>query len=586
MLTSPGASVRLLGVAELVIGARRSRTKTAVRSAIAAVLVVVTLAAAAAFGFGRLVAYPTPPSAPMPDTARAQGDGEGIAGLVYGDSSMEYVGDLAVLRLRGDPLALGEARGALAGADLATGTRPFLEPLERAAAGGGVLTGPLDPLRTRWRYRNLGDAMPEPRRIELAGAAQAAGAAPGDAPGYTDLLRAQASLDVGEPARRTGSSFRWVGRGLSFATEIETPFRDRLVVGRQFEAPGASDGGAAAAALRTVEFVRGDGAIPYASVGWPGLVGVVSGQNAEGIAIMVHPAETADVDVSEHRIPAPLLAREVLERARDLSEAVEILSDKEPLAAASFLVADGRAGRFAVVERSPSSIAVRRSPDERAVTGVLQADRFEDDAENDRAARTLPEPKRAERVDGLLAGGPLASVAGVAAALRGELPGTSPLPPGHRGAIDDAGAAHSAIFDVTAMALYVSEGPGAMGRFRAFDLRDELGGSGPRFAPLSPIPPAGDDDRLADAKAVIAARAELRRARDAQAGGRDDDAWAHIQRALARAPDLPEALALAGDHAGATGLEAQAEALYRRYLEIGADSPRKRDAIRARLETY
>ena len=35
---------------------------------------------------------------------------------------------------------------------------------------------------------------------------------------------------------------------------------------------------------KAVFFVRENGAIPFASVAWPGLVGVLSGMNAEGVA--------------------------------------------------------------------------------------------------------------------------------------------------------------------------------------------------------------------------------------------------------------------------------------------------------------
>src|SRR5205085_296964 len=39
---------------------------------------------------------------------------------------------------------------------------------------------------------------------------------------------------------------------------------------------------------KVVFLVREPGRIPFASVGWPGFVGVVSGMNREGVAIVVH----------------------------------------------------------------------------------------------------------------------------------------------------------------------------------------------------------------------------------------------------------------------------------------------------------
>ena len=508
----------------------------------------------------------------------------GDARLTYAQSSLGHAGELGVLRLRGDALALGAARGQLHGEALAANTSALIPSMTDATPRGGIVARLLRGPRTSWRYRKLDDGIPGHQLVEIYGAMLGAAASPGDPPTYKDLVRIHASPDIGVPAGTTDATFRWVARSLSFATTLGGASGERLIIGRNFELPGAADGGAAAIRHRTVAFVHPDGAIPYASVEWPGWIGVVSGMNAEGIAVMVHPAQTGDVDPTGGGQPVALLARDILEHARSLEDAIGVLREAEPIGAAAFLLAHGHERDWLVVELSPDGVAVRRAPDQPAVTGLLEASAFSDDPENDRARRTWPALQRAARVAELLADATLETPADAAAVLRdrrGEH--GARLPPGHRGAIDDPASAHTAIFDVTGMVLYVAEGAGASGRFHAFDLRHELRGEGTRPAPPAPIEPVLAADS-GDAHAVLAARLSLREARSAAAEGRGQDAWGHLQRALARVPELPEALVLAGDYAIARGDSTDADALYRRYLEAGADAPGTRETVRARLE--
>jgi isopenicillin-N N-acyltransferase like protein len=569
-------------VTDLVIGARRAGGKRALRGVGVLVVVIAALAVAGLVGFRRLVTYPTPDGGISSAAPTAERHASGEPRLRYHDSSLAFAGDLAVLRLSGDSISLGSARGALLGEAMVESLDPLLATLDRAAFAGGVVGRALRGPRTAWRYRNLDRGIPGHHLVELYGLSLGASVQPGPAPDYKALVRAQASLDVGATATGADPSFRWVGRALSVATTLDQSGGERLVIARSFELPGAADGGTSAAAHRTVAFVHPEGAISYASVEWPGWIGVVSGVNAEGIAVMVHPAKTAEIDPTSGGQPAGLLARDILEHARSLDDAIGVLRAAEPLGAASFLVADGATRSVAVIERSPGVVAIRRDVTSSAVTGILTAPAFADDPENDRAARTWPEPQRAERAAEILAAAPLATPADAAALLRDRLgPRAARLPAGHRGAIDDPAAAHVAIFDVTGMVLYVADGPGALGRFRAFDLRHELRGEGSRAAP----PPSIEaDPAAAEAGAVLGARASLRAARVAEAEGRPREAWRRVQQALGRAADLPEALLLAGELTEARGRDEEAEDLYRRYLEAGADAPRTRETIRARLD--
>src|SRR5262245_63043469 len=118
--------------------------------------------------------------------------------------------------------------------------------------------------------------------------------------------------------------------------------------------PGLADGGDAAARMPLVSLVRPSGKLAWASLGWPGLAGVVTGINAEGVVVCVHPARTRDVRPTRTARPIAMLAREVLEVATDLDSAVKLIEATPTLGAAAYVIVDGKSGRWAVVERTPS----------------------------------------------------------------------------------------------------------------------------------------------------------------------------------------------------------------------------------------
>jgi hypothetical protein len=58
-------------------------------------------------------------------------------------------------------------------------------------------------------------------------------------------------------------------------------------------------------------------------------------------------------------------------------------------------------------------------------------------------------------------------------------------------------AAHGVVFDTTSRTLWVSEAPHLLGRFVAFDLRQELSGARPEVRPAVGADPLLGSDELA-----------------------------------------------------------------------------------------
>jgi predicted choloylglycine hydrolase len=115
----------------------------------------------------------------------------------------------------------------------------------------------------------------------------------------------------------------------------------------------------------TVFIVRpNDGRYAFASVGWPGMAGVLSGMNEHGLCL-------ANMEVPRdpgmpRAMPYTLLYRTVLERCKTVDEAVALLKST-PIQTANNLMLMDATGDRAAVELSPAFVHVRRAADDAAV---------------------------------------------------------------------------------------------------------------------------------------------------------------------------------------------------------------------------
>jgi isopenicillin-N N-acyltransferase-like protein len=555
---------------DLVIGSRRASPQRALRTTGLLVGLVVTAFVVAWFIYRRSVAYEVPSGEPVAAPIELEETPGAGTRLRWADASLSYRNNLVVLRASGEPFAIGAAQGRLLAERLPAMAAAWAPTIDALAGTGGWFGGWTKGMRKDWRLRFIDDGVTEPHRRALAGLVRGA-ALSGVSLSYTEALRDAAALDVGLPASWTAEAqTRNLTRALTVVVP-QAPAGDRLLVGRSFALPGLGDGGDAAA-MPVITIARPTGRLAWAGVGWPGLTGVVTGINSAGLVVAIHPTRTRDVRSARGALPIALLAKDVLEEAADLDAAIKKIEATPTLGAAAFVVVDGAHGHWAVVDRSPTKSGVRRDPASRAVGDVLGSTAFADDPENDRQGRTSASVERAARA-AQLAAQPIADAAGLAALLRDHRSTVDAgLPLGHRAAIDDAAAVHVVVFDPQSLQMWVAGADGAGARMRGFDLRHELRGEGDRPMPPADIDGAFDADPT-QLDAVRAARVALRAARAALRTVGRGRAGEHLARALALAPNLPEAAVLAATLADARGDRPAAQAAWRRWFELGADDP-------------
>ncbi|MBL9137316.1 MAG: hypothetical protein JNK85_15695 [Verrucomicrobiales bacterium] len=257
---------------------------------------------------------------------------------------------------------------------------------------------------------------------------------------------------------------------------------------------------------RVVIFCEPDRGIPFVSLAWAGMAGCVSGMNRAGISVTLNGAPSHLPGSAA--TPTCLVAREVLQEARSIEEAVEIIRRRQVFVSALFLVGSRTDGRFVVVEKTPERMAVREpaTTDETLVcanhylTTELAADPI-----NLSYRDTDTSVARFDRLTELLReDGGVVNAARTAVILRDrKLPGGAFAGNGHRSSLNPLIATHSVIMDLTDGILWASSPPHQLGRYIAFDVGQPERRMPERILPEDPMLASGEHRRYREALAKL-----------------------------------------------------------------------------------
>ena len=111
---------------------------------------------------------------------------------------------------------------------------------------------------------------------------------------------------------------------------------------------------------KLVLFEKPDSGYAYVSVTWPGMLGVVSGMNTQGLAVTIN-ASKLEVP-SSSATPISILVKSILQYASNIEEAETIAASFKNFVCESILVGSANDGRAVIIEKTPSAMGVY-SPD-------------------------------------------------------------------------------------------------------------------------------------------------------------------------------------------------------------------------------
>jgi isopenicillin-N N-acyltransferase-like protein len=364
--------------------------------------------------------------------------------------------------LRGSPEAIGASEARLLRDRMIADEERLWRDYERYVPWWIARVGIQD--FSRLRYRHIERGIPDARRRELAAQSLAFEPDPltPHLPTYHRMVFLHALYDIAlsfEHSPLIGCS--------TFALGPHMTGDGHVVVARAFdmETDEVLDRD------KAVFLVSEDGAIPFASVAWPGFVGVVTGMNAEGVFVVVHGGRAGQPRAEG--MPVAFSLREVLEHAHDAKEGVSILRTQEVMVSHIVFLADGK-GRFAVVERAPGVPAyVREAVDTAVVTNDFEGP-LASDPRNQKVRTTTTSVARAERLKHRIARlAPSAGSPHVALDILRDhgCDADDPCQIGDRRSIDALISTHGVVADTTDRVLWVSVGPHLAGKFVRLDLQ-------------------------------------------------------------------------------------------------------------------
>jgi hypothetical protein len=383
-----------------------------------------------------------------------------------GGSWAGYRDGLPVVYLKGSPFELGYAHGVLLKQKMHTLENEFMDMIREWVPQDWKIQ--LLKNYVIYRNRHLSEHVPLQYRLEVFGTTLGCpDIHPHEGSFYNRMLNYHAAHDV---------SYMMIDNPLvsragctSFGAWGGATVNGHLLAGRNFDWEAAE----VFSRDRVVILCEPDDGIPFISVSWAGMAGVVTGMNRAGISVTLNgapsrlPTETAT--------PAAIVAREILQNASDLGQAIQILRNAKVFVSTLWLVGSRADGKFVVIEKTPETIGVREPDGDSIVcANHFQTPGLRDDPRNQSYMAESTSRSRAERLSELLRQEHGKIDAGASAGFLRDfkLPGGGFPGYGHRGSLNALIATHATVMDLTDGIFWAAKPPHQLGAFVAFDVND------------------------------------------------------------------------------------------------------------------
>ncbi|WP_439480895.1 C45 family autoproteolytic acyltransferase/hydolase [Chryseobacterium aquaticum] len=242
-----------------------------------------------------------------------------------------------------------------------------------------------------------------------------------------------------------------------------------LLIGRNFDFSVGED----FSKNKLIEFVEPENGIPYLSVSWSGMIGVVSGMNKEGITVTIN-AGKSKIPLTA-KTPISLVTREILQYATTIDEAIAIAKKRKVFVSESILVGSANDKNAVIVEVSPHNFGVYKVENSGKVfcTNHFQSEAYKDDKRNQKHIAESHSKYRYEKLQELLQENKKLNPEKMATLLRDKsgLKNKS-IGFGNEKAINQLLAHHAVIFSPQKKLVWVSSNPYQLGEFVCYDLNE------------------------------------------------------------------------------------------------------------------
>jgi hypothetical protein len=205
-------------------------------------------------------------------------------------------------------------------------------------------------------------------------------------------------------------------------------------------------------------------------VTWGGFTGVVSGMNEKGLTVTINAAKS-DIP-SGSATPVSLVAKEIVQYAKNINEAIAIAKKRKMFVSESFLVGSAADKKAVVIEKTPDSLDIY-DPNKNFITCAnhfqgAELSKLKSNVEQMDQSASL---YRYNRLSQLLQSNGKNTVEKTVAILRDhEGMNNEDIGLGNEKALNQFIAHHSIVFEPEKLKVWISTAPWQMGQFVCYDL--------------------------------------------------------------------------------------------------------------------
>src|SRR5258708_6904094 len=278
---------------------------------------------------------------------------------------------------------------------------------------------------------------------------------------YQRILNYHAAHDIGHALQ----SMALVGC-TSFGTWDAKSQDSTMIIGRNFDFYV----GDKFAEDKLVAFINPSQGYKFMTVAWGVFIGVVSGMNEKVVTVTINAAKS-DIP-SGSATPVSLVAREILQYAKNISEAQKIAAERRMFVSESFLVGSAQDNKAVIIEKTPTDLDVYDPHRDFIVcTNHFQGSGLAGSKNNREQVAGSASPYRYQPLTELLDANAKNTVQKTIYILthRKRLHNTD-IGMGNEKAINQLIAHHSIVFEPKKLLVWVSTSPWQLGEYVAYDL--------------------------------------------------------------------------------------------------------------------